>query len=253
MITRRTLLKSALAATASALVPSWMAREAKRAIDLSVFCGQIPGERYVMGKPFIQESNLELESFHRYGTNARICVRVPAHESDRHPLGVVKLPPAWRLDWTHDERRVWRPWPRADYRLASGSRCPQCEGRGVMHIDGECQTCQGVGTYFPEGFSRLTGHPCETCLGCGNAGPQCPTCKGNAIAVFPGLLPVGNWHVEAWLDRKMRTLGPVEYCSVLGRGSKTIHNCNPILFRFHGGEGLIMPVDRETALARLDV
>jgi hypothetical protein len=160
--------------TALALVPSWLARAQAKAIDLSAFCEPDgPWSRFNVATPFVQG---EPGNVARYATNCRICVRVPIDWGERLEGSEHKRPPAYALPWwNHDERRGWRPWPKADYLCGEFMQYQRMHAAGI-YVDAE--------------YHHLI----------------------------------------------TEKLGEVEFC-VTG-------DAEPILFRFDGGTGVLMPVDR---------
>lgn len=248
---RRSFLRTASAAALSALVPTWLPeRTPPRALDLTPFCQPWQHPKYDMAKPFVQGEH----ELHRYATDSRICVRVPATEADKGDSPEVRRPDAAGLGWwQHDALYPgrWQPWPAARYRDAADSDCQRCHGTGDLHgISRECEACQGVGTVDCDddwGFYHPT--DCQACKGLGFQPLElCPECQGKAIGIFPALQPLAGVYVDAKYDRRIRAhLEGVEvFVPRDGLDSR-----RPLKFRFNGGVGLLMPVETKAAEERI--
>lgn len=265
---RREFNRAALSSLAAALVPSWVVKATPpKAIDLSEFCAAEAGFKYDMTAPFVQMDAVDdkigrkswqqaaqlpgshLEPF-RFATDGRVCVRVPANDIILPDSGMTKLPPAntlpWRHNWPIDGK--WLKWPRANYLLAADSCCPACDGTGCTSRKPQpcCRKCEGQGEYWTGGFYSGTWVNCTACDGRGILIKNpCPHCKGNAIGNFPSVQRIESGYVECDLHRRIDTLPEVEYF-VSQRAED-----GAVRFRFHGGHGLVMPLDVKTTEKRL--
>lgn len=248
---RRSFLQSAAALSLSALVPTWFKwPEVAQPINLQAFCAAEPFRKFDATRPFVQMDVDEARAF-TFATDGKIAVRVNANAGLlASPDG--KFPPCAGLRWWPDEGTdAWRPWPKANYLLASDSDCPRCDGYGVYPNQGECEACYGLGNLEDADFwSRVPNHQCRACRGSGNAGPICTHCHGKAIGVFPAIQPIescqASVYLDAKIDRKMRReLRNIEYRVI------DAYNVVPIQFRFDGGHGLVMVIDRHFAEKRI--
>jgi hypothetical protein len=213
-MTRRDALKTMFAAS---LVPSWLSLTKTPKIDLALFCNHDKWlYKYDMSAPFIQSD----VAFHKYATDARICVRVDAKPHERQLDSERKLPPAYDLAWNHDELRGWKPWPAMDHLLVSDECCPKCGGEGFV--------CE-------KGFAV-----------------ECTACKGNGVGNFPGIQRIGPLFIAGRYDKKVRTLGNVEYSLSPDRAGQLADLFTPcIRFRSNGVDGLLMTLEEKSTKGRL--
>ncbi len=262
---RRDALKTMLSAAGSALVPSWLIPDARpsHGLDLTPFCAPEWWPRqYRMDLPFVQNGVVDdpngvvrahFELF-RYATNGHVCVRVPIHPGAVIDREEIKLPPVLNLPWTHDwpYKGKWLAWPRANYLLACDSDCMACDGTGNQSGEPglECDECGGFGWVIVGEYETSQ----VKCRGCHGRGvllspddEPCHACKGNAIGVFPTIQRLATGYVCAGYHAKLATLPDVEYF-VPDRAAK---GDAPIKVRFHGGQGLLMPMDGKAVERRL--
>lgn len=230
---RRGFLGSALA---TALVP--FVRPAPRPrIDLMQFCGrpdQLP--RYDVTLPHMLGG-------HTFATDTKVCVRVAAD-----PLDAVqnegRPPPFHSLPWRHDDLRGWRTLPAPRPLLADDSNCPACEGTGNRGgvPDAKCDECGGCGA--------IGGRGCNECHRTGRRRPgteACLACGGKAVGVFPSVVEVGGQFYAVELYEKVARLGG-EYVT----GPKVAGSPHGVMmFRFDGGEGMLMPIRGDFVRPRL--
>lgn len=249
---RRSFLQSTAAIGVSSLVPTWFKWPEVKAppIDLQAFCAAEPFRKFDVRKPFVQLDVCEGRNF-TFATDGHIAVRVEA-SATMPSLPDAKLPPCAGLQWWPDEGcGAWRPWPKANYLPASESGCPQCKGFGVFPYLGHCTNCdEGYEIELKDdGTMCYTGMACTKCLG-GNMGARCTHCNGNAIGIFPGIQPIQSCEIPVYIstefDRKMR-----QHLSGLEYRVLDAYNQVPIQFRFEGGHGLLMVLDRHQAEKRI--
>jgi hypothetical protein len=255
---RRDFLRAGLGLAASALIPSWwLARGTPAVVDLSAFCalpGYWGGSKFTLDRPFVQAGGLPVfgESWFRYGTDARICVRIPSDPQDRQEDNVVNLPPASGLPWQHDRLKGWKPWPKSEPLVAVNSYCLECRGNGVIvpGIPEECPDCEGMGWSMDSNPWSDRREKCATCHGLGCLGPLCPVCQGDATGTRPGIQRVGAAYIGLDYDRKVRRhLRDVEYA--LGEVSHERGPVHAVYLRFTVGEAILMPLDPEQAERRI--
>lgn len=248
---RRSFVRSLSLSAAAAFAPAWrVLAVTPRAIDLSAFCGDIH-RKYDLSQPSIQGD--AASALHRYATDAAVCVRVPSAEAECGEG--LKLPPATSLPWDHAALDRWRPWPAPRYLDLDNTECPECDGKGAIPAV-ECDRCQGVGMVFWAGDDFTSeDEPCPECRTTGYTGPRCRTCRGNGYGRFPGAIELWpGFYVAAKYDRLLRKhldgleLHPRQPRCVRTNNLDHGHAC---LFRFHGGEGLLMPLDPRTVQDRV--
>lgn len=234
MLNRREALKTLLA---GALLPSWHVLAPKRHLDLTQFCAAEPGIRYDMTKPFIQAGKL-------YATDAAICVRMPTQWDDE-PQSEIRLPPVERIPWR------FHSWPKVERATVLNAMdwCATCEGAGYLAFR-ECSECYGTGE-GEDGWNE-----CHLCNGAGKVGTtKCTTCHGTPYIPQPCLVHVQANGVDAFFARKywdkIQAIGGVE---VVVRESVPTDLSSPyelLGFRFDGGEGLLMGLDRNMMLSSI--
>lgn len=180
-------------------------------IDLTPFCDP-DGTRYSINRPWILRG-------WEYATDGRIAVRLKTDKPDdvsRQTTGLrrylrddeTKVPDIEGLGWKHAELNDWQPWPEAAYEDGEVS----CEADG----------CDSDYIEFAEDS-------------------KCKSCNGKGYTIGPYYQPIGAIWIGARYDRLIRQLPGVEYSF----GDVKSYDLNTaILFRFDGGEGIIMPIDR---------
>jgi hypothetical protein len=151
----------------------------------------------------------------RYATDDRILVAVPAlgepdttHNAKGEAIRTPKLGPIME---GFEQVEHWHPLPPR-------SECHECDLGGYV----TCERCRGTGF-----------HICPTCYHEGECG-YCDDGQGACTCYST----FGDQHVATWLVQKMRTLPGVEWGS-------TGPQC--IFFRFDGGRGRVMPLDKAAA------
>lgn len=215
---RRTFNKSVAGIFGSLLLPSRMLGGTPTLIELQQFCDE-KHLRWDFSQPFGQGE-------WTYATDARICVRTKLVKPP-DKASELNLPDANGLGWIHSEPQRWRAWPRKSWISAGYDMCPMCDwtgrvGAGVVACgcDFGCDRC---------GDTEYVG------------GERCDYCEGKGFGDFPSIQPVGRLHVRGIYDRKIRSLGDVEYVFV-----NPSHPESPIAFRFDGGQGIVMPLMRSS-------
>lgn len=182
----------------------------KHEIDLQVFC--LPEDddtRYpAMQCPFVIGK-------WKYASDERIIVRVPTDEMETPALheksGKRLFPKADELPWRHNEFTNWTPWPDVQLEIGTAS----------------CTTCNGCG-----GF--------DICPHCGEAKRRCDDCGGSGDEKRPCLQVIGAFCIDEVYDAKIRALPDVQFV-LTNPVAKKAH----VLFRFTGGEGIVMPKLRD--------
>lgn len=252
---RRSFIASTTGLALASLVPSWLLGAQKRRIDLRPFCASHESFRYQLRQPFTQEQGGAL---FRYATDQKIAVRVNGEDDDRN--GEVKqLPPANRLDWSHDAQRGWRPWPKEDYAVTDDAWCLECDGVGSIGEIDECPMCDGFGEVLTQMGDFYKQARCLPCRGTGSRGSLgfCPVCKAGGAGKYPFAQKVGDVWVAANYDRKVRRiLGPCEYRLSDYRGGNPelaakCKNEHALQIKFDGGLALLMPLQTEATRKKL--
>lgn len=208
-------------------------------IDLTPFCGK--DGHYTPSTPWF-------ESGHIYATDGHVCVRVPAEAGlgneaeDDKPKGLI-------LGWpTGDE--TWLPWPPV-IPIPGEEECPMCGGKRFVHGDQLCRHCEGGGWCSCRSCGDR--HNCWHCDGTGKADTDCPTCRGRGKVETPyAYRQIGPVAIARKYDELIRALPNVQFVMPVSNEpwvrtrvseSKVTYSARAILFRFDGGEGLVMPAD----------
>ncbi len=240
-LTRRTALKSMVAALASFILPAPRPR-----LNLLSFCARREHGKYDLRLPY------SLEDW-TYATDSYLCVRVRPDSADRVQR-TGKIPPFDSLSWNHDRIAGWRQLPRLEPLVADESECPACHGWGLEGdaIAHECERCGGTGHEWV-GTTYNLSHPitCRTCKALGHIVPPgavvCRVCQGNAIGRFASVVKLGDRYFAADLYAKVRGLG----------GEFVLDNlhANPSLpmlkVRADGVDGMLMGMDAAGVERRL--
>lgn len=237
---RRTALKAMATGLATFILPA-----PGRQIDLKTFCSPYEKPKYDMRLPYVMED-------WTYATDGRACVRVRPEFLDT-PQHKGEIPPFGTLSWNHGRLKGWRELPRLEPLPARDSCCPVCDGMGYRPgvIPTECPTCDGMGQEWV-GAAYNISHPitCRDCNGRGHVAPDCPECahcKGKALGTFPSVVILAGRYFDAPLYEKVRALG--------GEYLHDNLNCNPafplLKFRFEGGDGMLMGMDKAGVERRL--
>lgn len=210
--------------------------ETIKEIPWEMFCegyGSPPSRYLDIDSPFIHEG-------FKYATDSRIAIRVPAtgecwDTENRIPKSITKV--GWHLA----EGANWRPWPEREQPVAGESiKCNRCNGKGGVKFSHWCAKCQGSGAVIEE--CPHCGHDMdeEECDRCDGKGvyfrDQCGYCGGRGEGELLKGQPVGLARISGDYDDRIRQLpGPIEYVPPKS-------DDGAILFRFDGGEGVIMPL-----------
>lgn len=205
---------------------------------LREFCST-DASRFVLTNPFAFCG-------HTYATDGCIMVRalsdlVPCENTDRPKMQSIVE------DFTHDRIQEWKPLPDLGPVNCEKVKCKECDGHGFIE---ECRRCKGDGSGFCSCCGRLG--DCEECHGEGRflrdsegAGAKpCENCKGQKVVDGVERISLGGVTVNgAYLRKLQARFDNVEFPAV------SVPGC-PIPFRFHGGEGLLMPlIDRPKSTA----
>lgn len=140
-----------------------------------------------------------------YATNGHIMVRVPRRpEVEEAPANTPK-----KLDTPFPSPlpRAWRPVGTTPIPVDVMGPCDDCSGRGLMHA---CPSCQCA----------------------------CPTCDGSGLAPQPASCNIAEWVVDLRYARLIQALPGAEVATEPYEAGK------PIVFRFAGGVGVVMPLTR---------
>ena len=202
------------------LIATWLPKTPIVPIDLSNFCSSDSRGRWNLTRPFTQ---LTADFPWRYGTDSRICVRLPESSilSEKPDL---TMPPASQLQWTHGDRAGWKSWPVRNYLEASDSTCPACDGEGFVVRNG--------------------------------AASECRRCDGRGHGVFPAIQGIGHGFIDSKYDTLIRRhLGECEYRLQLVK-SPLVVDGRPwthevVQFRFLGGEGMLCTLPEDDVANRL--
>lgn len=212
---------------------------------MAVTTKEIPWEMFCEGYASAPSRYLDIEKpfvwqGYKYATDSRIAVRVAApgefeslEEGRRIPKSIVNV--GWHLA----EGATWEPWPeRASATVER--ECPRCKGRGTVGYSHHCATCGGSGAIIeecPHCGHDMDEEECEHCDGKGEFYRySCSYCDGKGEGELLKEQPVGLARIAGDYDDRIRRLpGPIEYVP-----PKT--DDGAILFRFDGGEGVIMPL-----------
>lgn len=117
----------------------------KLPVDLEVFrVGAFEGTKYDFSEPFVLDG-------WEYYTDARVCVRVPAHASNT-PVIDKPFPDVGKLPWMARRARTFVDWPAADYRIV-----PR-----VIEGDGELGEPDRVELYPDRLWIVIDGQPFST-------------------------------------------------------------------------------------------
>lgn len=180
-------------------------------IDLTPFCDP-DGTRYSLDRPWILGG-------WRYATDGRICIRIKTNSPDN-------------VEWKRGSCRDW--YVRTDDR--DEPRVPDVSGIGWKHflID-DWQP-------WPDANYVDGNVPCEA-DGCDvDYDPSaCQACEGKGTVTGPAYQQMGQAWIAVKYDKLIRQLSGAEWSF----GGVDHENETPVLFRFDGGEGIIMPIQRE--------
>ena len=187
---------------------------------LTAFCAE-DNTRYAITQPWVKGG-------YRYYTDGRIVVRVPTADADYE--GELSFPPGEEVFAPHDFNAVtdWRPWPTEEPPTEM-EKCRNCKGTGKKI----CDTCDGDGTTeCPE---------CGSFIDCPDSGGTaskvaCAECRGAGAIRRPAAVTIGKRHVAGRFVVKVRDNCEEAQWSDSGEANECM------LFRFKGGQGLLMPL-----------
>lgn len=231
--TRRQFLATGAAAL---LLPTWLLRSKRvRHLDLSTFCEVDDYQgRFNLTTPFHQEG-------FTYATDARVCVRT-ALPVDLATAEECRRPKANRLPWEHEKKCGWKSWDTAVRQQTDiEPDCPTCFGRGRFNCK-QCERCEGScwrTEYTNDGFADAE-KPCECRTGW-VGGTACPECRGSGAVDY--VMRIGGVCIAPIYHAKVATLGPVDFVNGgVPPDAFTKDNRTAVLFRFDGGDGMVMPL-----------
>ena len=239
-ITRRSALGVMLGTVASFVLPGQRKR-----IDLMQFVGE-QRPKYDLRLPFHVADDC-------FATDGHICVKVEPDSGDKVQHS-GKVPPFHSLSWNHGQLRGWRDMPALPAIMADDSPCPNCHGYGHTPevVPHECECCGGTG-YELVGSEWDISHPitCRACRGRGHTLPEgcvtCQTCAGKGDGRFPSIVRVDGSYFDSALYEKARRLGG-EFVLDNWKG---IPGAPLVKFRFDGGDGMLMGIERGAAERRI--
>lgn len=235
---RRQFGKSALGLLSFSLLPGVEKVHDVPVLDLSPFCDIMPGCRWEMDTPFVQEGILS-------ATDGRAGVRLldawdyADRNKDRR---IPPLKSAFENTWKPNGS--WLPWPEADYIAepnVDSAGCFACLATGITSERSVCDRCRGWGTVSIETDDEWDEweeeSPCSKCSGRGFLGIKCARCDGKPYRDdLPSRQFIDDHIIAARYHAPISRLPGVEYCR--------IDEYKPIVFRFDGGQGLVMPMLR---------
>lgn len=243
---RRDFLAATAAAGACVTLPAGVplagpvAASAVGVIPWRMFVEQEPSSvRQCLTTPFVR-------SGHLYASDRYVAIRATTKRPDtKAPTG--RHPEAEKLPfWPAAGETGWEPWPERSA-PADDAICPRCWMVGRVGWLRECEACDGLGAIYggyDDPDDARWGEPdwrrdCDACSGNGGlyASP-CDYCGGKGKGLLVAEQAVGNRLITGWMDWRIRMLpGPIEW---LPGGDYD----DAIVFRFTGGEGVAMPLDR---------
>ena len=183
-------------------------------IDLSIFCEP---QQPRLATPWVVDGWL-------YATNCCIAARVPTTEANSPSLERGKrpdLPVLFRVFVATVSE--WQAFPHVE-------QCKRCNGKGTAF--GRCSYCKGTGEHECEcGHS----HECPDCGGEGELDQPCDCVHSSVDPIQLG---------AAWIKRR--------FAQLICRLPEPEYLPQPqalerVLFRFAGGQGIVMPIDRSYA------
>lgn len=199
----------------------------------------------VLSDPFVQRERAS-------ATDRRIGIRLSDSFGLADQDSESKLPPldgVFERYWQTSMVQHWRPWPNADYFVGKFHKCPVCRGAGRIgpKVDW-CDDCDGegsIGKFDPLTDEFVYAFKCKSCDGEGiapNSGTPC-TCNRKDV---PNLHHLDSRLINGCYHRLVWQLPDAEYIHLPGSSNSSE---SPVIFRFAGGQGLLMPLykDSETA------
>lgn len=205
-------------ATVGGLMASWFITPAKRRVDLSKFCHD-EVTRFDMTRPFHQLD-------WTFATDGRVCLRVRPASGDRRDDGEVRLPPALRLPWLHDETRGWRSL--SAFKPCDPQKCVECSGSGHIRAVGvRCLKCHGT---------------TEDTWCCWCPQETCGVCNGSGTGVMS--FTDGRSRIDVRQRARLLTLGEVDYATHEWANGlrRDPFDQTILMIRYDGGDGLQMPL-----------
>lgn len=232
MITRRTFLQAIGCGAASFVVPGQ-----RRNIDLMEFCGEDAMHDYSLPHQVGEWT---------FATDARMAVRVRPILADAFHHKSDRVPPFARLPWDKS-KLIWRPIPKLEPIVAADSPCPKCDGTGYWPTPPESALvacdCYGEG--------------CRDCDDRGDFAPgyECSMCCGKGLGKLPAMVKLDDAYVYVKYFRKFEKLGG-EYAinpwSFPYQPAMRDRQVSLVRFRFADGDGMMMPIDPDSAVARIE-
>jgi hypothetical protein len=193
-------------------------------LDLTPFLAT--GEsRYSLTSPFVRLG-------HRYFTDGRVCVRVPAPgETDADVHDAFK---SANEVFPVSDPGDWKPWPDDGW-VDGEIQCLACKGIGLVNTR-KCITCDGTGETTCDYCHKSD--ECEDCWGDGyTGGTKCKACGGKCWVSGREKQLIGGVPFNAEFVQKILALPNVQY------SPSSVQKSKPIAFKFDGGEGMLMPLN----------
>lgn len=142
----------------------------------------------------------------RYATDGKIAVRTPSSEPDTKWEKGTIAPPAQDI-FSQYPGKQWQAWPDGPY-VIRFIKCETCEGRGETF----CDHCENWG--------------------------KCADCDGKKGSMGQSHLVVADRWIKLAYCELIRVLPSIEF-------SPDTPSNRPLPFRFMGGEGVVMPMNKE--------
>jgi len=180
---------------------------------LKRFCSD-RGEIHDMSEPYTIGA-------YTYASSNHIAVRVPVI---REIMDNCEAPETDKLAWHHAKANQFGPLP--DYSLDQADPCQLCLGTGLVKA---CPECEGEGLVVLENDYHT--YTAESDF-------VCPDCEGQKLDL-DFVVPYHKIGLKARDLELIKTLPGVEIAPPVIDVENFIYE--PVMFRFDGGEGLVMP------------
>lgn len=205
--------------------------------------------RYDLSSPFVEDGNA-------VATDGKVAVVVFDRMGIANKQSPVRLPPvgkAFEAFW-HPAGK-WLDWPSADYTWSDYASCYYCNGRGFEGRLSKCSTCIGEGIVPADLGKDDWNHidwddtptvDCKKCVNGFRSNTVCRICKGTPyVETDKGKQVVSSGFIAAGYHHLVSQFPGVQYSEAnLCEPNRAYHgNDKPVLFRFEGGRGALMPLD----------
>ncbi|MEO1616494.1 MAG: hypothetical protein AAFV88_11630 [Planctomycetota bacterium] len=201
------------------------------------FCDRFSSRpyRFDMREPFVESGNAS-------ASDGRVGVRVfdtMGLADTGKPLSIPPLDRTFKQLWKPNSK--WTPAPKPDFQ-GSEFGCPRCQGYGYLGTLTDCDKCF---SFEPDEFGNESAN-CTHCVD-GLIGRQvCPDCKGKPDERRSGYQQITDeLQVAESYYRKILQLPDMEINHSTGyeRPPHSRAVGHVLLFRFQGGEGMLMGLD----------